>query len=359
MRLVKGRFPVATPAPSPTSTGMPVVVQPGAKPIIVNPSTGKPIAGQPGDGTAPAQAAEAIQVVMSKQTAATFGLHVGSKFEMIGPERASTGQVAKVNILVTGHRGPGRPGLDLLGRRPRHRRPRPPRARPTPVLGGRGHGRRRARRSELEQYFSSASIQLEWVFPLSVGSLTGQQVQPLSQRARLAHHPGADADRRRRAGRPLADRLLEPAVGAQQFIATAQSVDTLLWLLYVSLTMTGLAVLLLAGRMVAMRRRAELAVIRARGASLRQIALGTAAGAALVCVPAAVLGGVLAILAVPGPARCRPPGGGRLVAADRRAGRGRLRSRPDRRLAAPPAQAPAAPTGARPRARGRLIVELS
>ncbi len=72
-----------------------------------------------------------------------------------------------------------------------------------------------------------------------------------------------------------------------------------------SLTITGLAVLLLAGRMVAMRRRGELAVIRARGASLRQIFLGTAAGAALVCVPAAALGVVLAILAVPGPARRR------------------------------------------------------
>ena len=64
----------------------------------------------------------------------------------------------------------------------------------------------------------------------------------------------------------------------EQFIVTAQSVDTLLWLLYVSLTITGLAVLLLAGRMVAMRRRGELAVIRARGASLRQIAVSTAAG---------------------------------------------------------------------------------
>ena len=89
-----------------------------------------------------------------------------------------------------------------------------------------------------------------------------------------------------------------------------------------------------------MRRRAELAVIRARGASLRQILLGTAVGAALVCVPAAVIGVVLAILAVPGAGSIDGGGiGGRLVAADRRAGRGRLRSRPDRGLAAPPAQA--------------------
>ena len=35
--------------------------------------------------------------------------------------------------------------------------------------------------------------------------------------------------------------------------------------------MTGLAVLLLAARKVAMRRSAELTVVRARGASLRQV----------------------------------------------------------------------------------------
>jgi putative ABC transport system permease protein len=84
------------------------------------------------------------------------------------------------------------------------------------------------------------------------------------------------------------------------FIATAHSVDTLLWLLYVSLTVAGLAVLLLAARMVAMRRSPEMTVIRARGGSLRQIAIGTGRDAALLCVPAAVIAAVLAILVVPG-----------------------------------------------------------
>ena len=84
------------------------------------------------------------------------------------------------------------------------------------------------------------------------------------------------------------------------FIATAQSVDTLLWLLYVSLTVAGLAVLLLAARMVVMRRSAEITVIRARGGSLWQIAVGTGRDAALLCVPAAVIAAVLAILVVPG-----------------------------------------------------------
>jgi putative ABC transport system permease protein len=74
----------------------------------------------------------------------------------------------------------------------------------------------------------------------------------------------------------------------------------LLWLLYVSLTVAVLAVLLLAARMVAMRRSAEIAVIRARGGSLRQIAVGTSRDAALLCVPAGVIAAVLAIVVVPG-----------------------------------------------------------
>jgi putative ABC transport system permease protein len=68
----------------------------------------------------------------------------------------------------------------------------------------------------------------------------------------------------------------------------------------VSLTVAAVAVLLLAARMVAMRRSAEITVIRARGGSLLQIAVGTGRDAALLCVPAAVIGAVLAIVVVPG-----------------------------------------------------------
>ena len=137
------------------------------------------------------------------------------------------------------------------------------------------------------------------------------------------------------------------------FIATAQSVDTLLWLLYVSLTVAGLAVLLLAARMVAMRRSAEITVIRARGGSLWQIAVGTGRDAALLCVPAAVIAAVLAILVVPGAGSAQGAGIGRgLVAADRGGGRRGPGSRPHRGLAAsaapPPNRRPPAPAGAGP-----------
>jgi putative ABC transport system permease protein len=58
-------------------------------------------------------------------------------------------------------------------------------------------------------------------------------------------------------------------------------------------------VLLLGARTVVMRRSAEITVIRARGGSLGQIAVGTGRDAALLCVPAAVIAAVLAILVVP------------------------------------------------------------
>jgi putative ABC transport system permease protein len=299
MRLVEGRFPVATPAPSPTTgTGMPVIVQPGAKPIVVNPSTGKPIAVKPG-GKPPAPKLPVIQVVMSTRTAKTFGLHVGSEFEMHGPEREQTGEISKVTILVTGIVAPIDPTSVFWTVDPAIVAPDLQGSNDNPYWAG-AVMVSPGETSELEEYFSSSSVQLEWVFPQEASSLTGQQVQPLTTAldALSTQVPTLTGE-----VAPVAPSLTVSSnllSALQAFTATAQSVDTLLWLLYVSLAITGLAVLLLAGRMVAMRRRAELAVIRARGASLRQIALGTAAGAALVCVPAAVLGVVLAVLAVPG-----------------------------------------------------------
>ena len=298
LRLVKGRLPVATPAPPPTSSGMPVITQPGAKPVVVNPSTGKPIAVQPG-GKQPAPQLPVIQVAMSTQTAAKFGLHVGSTFEMTGPERETTGEASQVTVLVTAIVAPTDPTSSFWTVDPTIVVPGLQGPTDNPYWAGAvmvGQGET----SEIEQYFSSAGLQLEWVFPLNVGFLTGQQVQPLSNALDTLTTSVPTITGNVAQAAPLLTTSSNLLFALNQFIATAQSVDTLLWLLYVSLVVTGLAVLLLAGRMVAMRRRAELAVIRARGASLPQIALGTAAGAALVCVPAAALGAVLAILAVPG-----------------------------------------------------------
>jgi putative ABC transport system permease protein len=276
MRLVGGRFPVATPPPSANA----------------------------GDGTPASQLRQAtkrpvIQVVMSTQTAKAFGLHVGSQFEMTGPERETTGQISKVTILVTGLVAPIEPTSVFWTVDPTIVSPDLQGSTDNPYWAG-AVMVSPGETSELEEYFSGAGVQLEWVFPLAASSLTGQQVQPLASAldSLTTQVPTLTGEVAQVApSLTVSSNLL---FALQQFIATAQAVDTLLWLLYVSLTITGLAVLLLAGRMVAMRRRGELTVIRARGASLRQIFLGTAGGAALVCVPAAALGVVVAVLAVPG-----------------------------------------------------------
>ena len=93
---------------------------------------------------------------------------------------------------------------------------------------------------------------------------------------------------------------------AAAFVGTAAAVDALLWLLYVSLAVTAAIALLLIARMIVLRRATELALRRARGASLLQTGLVAARGAAIGCVPAAVIAGAVAVLLIPGQA---PPGG--------------------------------------------------
>jgi putative ABC transport system permease protein len=301
MRLVAGRYPVATPVPTtPTSAGMPVITQPGAKPVIVNPSTGKPIAVKPGGKhPAPKPKLPTLEVAMSTQTAAKFGLRAGAKFLMIGPESAQTGKQVQLNVLVTGIVAPTDPTSNFWTADPTILTPGLQGPTDNPYWAGAvmvGPGENQ----ELENYFGPSNLQIEWVFPLNVNALTGQQVQPLSDA--IGNLTGQVPTLTGNLA-PVAPTLATSSslqFALEAFIATAESVDTLLWLLYVSLTITGLAVLLLAGRMVAMRRRGELTLIRARGASLRQMAFSTAGGAALVCLPAAVIAAVLAIVAVPG-----------------------------------------------------------
>jgi putative ABC transport system permease protein len=287
MRLVAGRYPVATP-PAPATS----------KPIKTG-KTGK--AGKAGKTKAPAPAPKPLilEVAASTQTAARFGLHPGSKFLMIGPESPITGKIQQLTIVVTAIVAPVDENAIFWTADPAIIAPNLQGTTDSPYWAG-GVMVAPGETQELENYFSPANLQIEWVFPLDVNELQGTQVQALS-----------DALDTITTQVPALQGLFQPVAptltvssnllyALDSFILTAQSVDALLWLLYVSLTVTGLAVLLLAGRMVAMRRSAELTLMRARGASLRQIAFGTALGAAVLCVPAAVIGLVLAILVVPG-----------------------------------------------------------
>ena len=271
MRLLSGRFPVATPGP-PAEAGTPVAKRPAAT----------------------------LQVLMTRQTAARLGLHAGSAFVIPGSQRASTGTVTQVTVLVTGIVVPVDPDSSFWGTDPgvlsAHLQFQGPTQSPywaAGVIAGPEEA------GELQSYFGSPNLRMEWVFPLDVSSLDSQQVQPLSD---ALEKIGIQVPTLSGPTAPVASALTISSsmwFALNLFIATAQSVDTLLWLLYVSLTVAGLAVLLLAARTVVMRRSAEITVIRARGGSLWQIAVGTGRDAALLCVPAAVIAAVLAILVVP------------------------------------------------------------
>ena len=92
---------------------------------------------------------------------------------------------------------------------------------------------------ELQSYFSSRNLRMEWVFPLDVSSLDGQQVQPLSD---ALDKIGTQVPALSGPFAPVAATLTTSSsllFSLNAFIATAQSVDTLLWLLYVSLTVAG------------------------------------------------------------------------------------------------------------------------
>jgi putative ABC transport system permease protein len=274
VRLLSGRLPVATPVPAPAAD-----------------------AGKAG-GRPPAATVEGV---VTSQTAARLGLHAGSEFTIRGTEVAATGKVTYVTIQVTGIVVPADPdssfwGIDpgILAARFQAEGTPPTQFWAGAVLTGPDEA------GELRAYFGPRNPQLEWVFPLDVSSLDDQQVRPLSDALdKISTHTPALSG----PVAPVAATLTASSgmlSSVNQFIATAQSVDTLLWLLYVSLTVAGLAVLLLAARMVVLRRSTEITVIRARGGSLGQIAVGTGRDAALLCVPAAGIAAVLAILVVPG-----------------------------------------------------------
>ena len=86
-------------------------------------------------------------------------------------------------------------------------------------------------------------------------------------------------------------------------MATDDAVQRVLSLMFVSLAVIAAVVVLLGARLVAARRRGEFTMMRARGASLRQVAAVALGGGAAVALPAAVLGAGAAVAVTPGPAR--------------------------------------------------------
>jgi putative ABC transport system permease protein len=248
----------------------------------------------------------ALPVVVTQQTARQFRLHVGSSLSIPATTVVVPGESAGIRLTVVGIVAPTDPGSAFWTADPTVAAPSLVRRFDGPSYWVAGVFAAADQAVAMQREFGIAGLNIQWTLPMSLGSLTGDQAQPLDAALqRLATQSPRFTGPMAPASNALAV-MSGPVQALTAFGTSASEVDVLLWLLYASLAVTGAVVLLLAARMLALRRSAELRLRRARGASLGQVAAATARGASIAAIPAAAFAVVAAVLAVPGQA---PPGG--------------------------------------------------
>jgi putative ABC transport system permease protein len=248
------------------------------------------VAGSFTSGTAPGTVAVAATV----PTAARFGLHPGSRLTVDVPNGGAT-------LLVTAIVRTRDPGStfwqqDITVIRPTLTQDKP--TTPPYWLGGliADPGQLGA----IQQVFGSSGLSIHWEYPLATSGLNADQAQGLYRalnRATTAAPPLTGPLARGEGALAVSSPLLQDLV---LFLGTQVAVETVLLLLFVSLIVTGTAVILLAARMVVARRDDELALLRARGGSLRQVAARVLGGTLISAGPGVLIGAGLAIGLVPG-----------------------------------------------------------
>ena len=138
----------------------------------------------------------------------------------------------------------------------------------------------------MQTLLGSSDLNVQWELPVRTAGLRADQVGALhSALTRLTVTTPDLGDLAEGASAVTVTTQLTAALGS--FLATQAEISTILLLLFVSLAVTGAAVIAVAARMVAIRRGTELTVVRARGASLAQLAGRTLHSAAVVTLPAA------------------------------------------------------------------------
>jgi putative ABC transport system permease protein len=251
-----------------------------------------------------------IQVVVTPQTATTFALRPGSQIEMAAPLETSIDVPASgpssvptappvIRLDVTGIVEPTDPDSSFWKADPLLAAPSLYKAQTSmwegAVIADPGDI------AVIQQVFGQSGLTIQWVLPTGITGLHAQAPALFSQVNQITHLAPELTG-------PLAPMslALSASSGLLQPLATlvqaANGVNVLLWMVYVGLAVAGVVMMLLAARMIAARRSAEMAVRRARGASLAHLFLLGSLGPAVACVPAAALAWALAARLVPGPA---------------------------------------------------------
>src|SRR5215469_13362083 len=150
------------------------------------------------------------------------------------------------------------------------------------------------------QRLDRSKMSLGWDFPLSLSGVTADQADALQRDATAAISTSGTLVNSTH-GIPINVAVNSGlATGLSAFIGADGAISGLLSLLFVSLTLVGAVVVLLGARLLTEHRDAEFALMRARGAALRQLAgLALRSGAAVV-LPAAIIAAALALAVTPG-----------------------------------------------------------
>jgi putative ABC transport system permease protein len=235
-----------------------------------------------------------VAVAVTVPTAARFGLHPGSRLTLATPGNPAT-------LLVTAIIRTRDPGSTFWQQEPILVKPsltQPNPADPPYWLGGviADPGQL----GTIQGVFGGPGLNIHWEYPLATSGVNADQAQGLYQ-----------ALNRATTAKPPLTGPLAPGAGALAisspllqdlalFLSTQASVETVLELLFVSLIVTGAAVILLAARMIVARREDELVLLRARGGSLWQVAARVLGGTLISAGPGVLIGAGLAIALVPG-----------------------------------------------------------
>ena len=239
-------------------------------------------------------------VAVTAATAAKFGLHTGTQLRMSG-----------LGLVVTGIVRPRDPASSLWTVDPVAAAPeliQTGRVQAAPYWSGAAFVSG-AELATVQQDLGNGPLHALWSFPLSLGSVNADQaagllhdlqaVTYLPAATSVSTSLNATAGQSATITISLSSGLVSTL---PSFVATDDAVQRALSLLFVSLAIIAAMVVLLGARLVAEHRETEFTMMRARGASLRQVGAVALAGGAVAVLPAAAIAVGAAVLVTPGPA---------------------------------------------------------
>jgi putative ABC transport system permease protein len=260
------------------------------------------VAGSYSAGTEPAGT---VAVAVTSQTAARFGLHLGSRATL----SASTGTITLIVTAIVRQRDAGSTFWmqDPLASQPSLVTPATMNPEGQSTVGNRpywagGVFADPGQLAAMQTAFTDPGLELYWEFPLTVSSLNADQAQGLANALNRATTATIGLTGSLEPGSDDLDVTSPLIPDLALFLIIQSGIETVLLLLSVSLIVIAAAVILLAARMTVSRRAGELAMLRARGGSLRQVTSLMIRGALVAAVPAAAVGAGIALAVIPGDA---------------------------------------------------------